>query len=81
MLVIPLGDNVTKKIEIAISDESYAWLKEQLESGGALAPAERAAELLEQVITVLQKHSPSDYEKESEEERIAERLRALGYIE
>jgi hypothetical protein len=72
---------VTRKIEIAISDESYAWLEEHVESSEASTPAERTAELLEQVIMLLQEHSPSDNENESEEERIAERLRALGYIE
>lgn len=72
---------MTRKLEVTISDECYAWLEEYVESSEALAPAERAAELLEQVIIVLQEHSTSDEEKESEEARIAERLRALGYIE
>ena len=70
-------------MQMRVPANLFDWLESQARIGGFPSAADYAAMLLEKVAFVMQQadQSTNEYALTDEEELIASRLRALGYIE
>ena len=70
---------MTEKVPIQISKELYEKAKKFIEEQGGFQSVEELVEFLLREALLAEETSPSEMSKE-DEEKVKERLRALGYI-